>query len=242
MMCKYSVGLLCTHDIIFLSDINECASSPCLNGGLCEDRINSYICHCVPGLTGDRCQSDVNHCLSQPCSNNGVCLDGLNNFTCVCRPGFTGITCDININECASQPCQNRGICVDEINGYICICPIGFMGLRCEISRFCFIGVVIVYHITLLRTTTIQININECVPTPCSNNATCVDLAGGYNCICAPGYTGSCCELDINECASDPCSNGGLCVDLINSCICICVPGYTGDTCQIGKIILFTCR
>ena len=28
-------------------DINECASIPCQNGGLCTDLINNYTCDCV---------------------------------------------------------------------------------------------------------------------------------------------------------------------------------------------------
>lgn len=30
-------------------EINECASLPCLNGGLCFDRLNAYECRCLPG-------------------------------------------------------------------------------------------------------------------------------------------------------------------------------------------------
>ena len=40
----------------FSSDIDECASSPCQNGGTCIDGINSYTCNCVPGHTGDNCE------------------------------------------------------------------------------------------------------------------------------------------------------------------------------------------
>ena len=41
--------------IIFLIDINECASRPCQNGGQCTDGINSYTCQCPPGYTGTNC-------------------------------------------------------------------------------------------------------------------------------------------------------------------------------------------
>ena len=52
------------------------------------------------------------------------------------------------------------------------------------------------------------IDINECDPDPCQNNATCresgndssVEL-GEYTCDCLPGYNGTNCEEDINECA-----------------------------------------
>ena len=32
------------------TNINECAGSPCRNGGTCVDGINSYTCQCTPRL------------------------------------------------------------------------------------------------------------------------------------------------------------------------------------------------
>ena len=37
-------------------DIDECASSPCQNGGTCIDGINTYTCVCIPGHAGDNCE------------------------------------------------------------------------------------------------------------------------------------------------------------------------------------------
>lgn len=39
-------GLLCEEDI------NECSSSPCLNGARCVDDKNGYHCTCAKGFTG----------------------------------------------------------------------------------------------------------------------------------------------------------------------------------------------
>lgn len=41
--------------------INECASSPCSNGGSCEDLINGYKCHCDPAWEGPECQYRAGH-------------------------------------------------------------------------------------------------------------------------------------------------------------------------------------
>lgn len=30
-------------------DVNECCSAPCRNGAICQDLINSYVCHCRSG-------------------------------------------------------------------------------------------------------------------------------------------------------------------------------------------------
>ena len=37
-------------------------------------------------------------------------------------------------------------------------------------------------------------DINDCIPDPCQNGATCKDLVGSYRCDCVAGYTGSNCE------------------------------------------------
>ena len=39
-----------------LLDVDDCASSPCQNGGTCSDAINSYTCICAPGYAGSNCE------------------------------------------------------------------------------------------------------------------------------------------------------------------------------------------
>ena len=36
-------------------DIDDCASSPCQNGGKCIDGVASFTCQCDPGWAGDVC-------------------------------------------------------------------------------------------------------------------------------------------------------------------------------------------
>ena len=43
------------------SDIDECASSPCQNGGRCVDGINEYECRCQAGWTGVNCETSKNN-------------------------------------------------------------------------------------------------------------------------------------------------------------------------------------
>ena len=80
---------------ILFADIDECASSPCQNGGTCVDGINSYSCNCNAGYTGDNCETDIDECASSPCQNGGTCTDGINSYTCNCIPGHAGDNCEI---------------------------------------------------------------------------------------------------------------------------------------------------
>ncbi|KAK2508056.1 hypothetical protein MC885_003888 [Smutsia gigantea] len=43
-------------------DIDECLSSPCLNGATCLDAIDSFTCLCLPSYRGDLCEIDQELC------------------------------------------------------------------------------------------------------------------------------------------------------------------------------------
>ena len=40
-----------------ITDIDECVSNPCKNGGNCIDGINSYKCSCTDGWKGKNCET-----------------------------------------------------------------------------------------------------------------------------------------------------------------------------------------
>ena len=48
------------YALCFKTNINECASNPCQNGGVCTDGVNGYTCGCVAGYTGAQCQVRIN--------------------------------------------------------------------------------------------------------------------------------------------------------------------------------------
>lgn len=43
------------------AEIDECATTVCLNGGTCVDLINSYWCECPPGIGGRNCEIRKQH-------------------------------------------------------------------------------------------------------------------------------------------------------------------------------------
>ena len=58
-----SVARIHWHYVCSLTwtDVNECSSDPCQNGGTCSDRINAYICTCSPGYVGTNCSIGEHH-------------------------------------------------------------------------------------------------------------------------------------------------------------------------------------
>ncbi|XP_781372.4 uncharacterized protein LOC575916 [Strongylocentrotus purpuratus] len=229
------------------TDIDECESGPCMNGGTCNDLVNGYTCNCRAGFTGVFCQININECLSGPCQNGGTCFDRVNSYMCQCVPGFTGSNCQIDINECLSFPCQNGAACSDLINAYSCACLPGYTGPRCDTdinecnSSPCqnggtcsdFVNQYQCQCILGFTGTNCETNINECASIPCRNGGTCTDLINMFTCACQPGFTGTYCEIDINECSSNPCSQGN-CIDRVNAYECVCFAGYTGVNCDIN--------
>ena len=50
------VMLICSP----VTDIDECASNPCVNDATCVDNVNGYTCNCAVGYTGTHCEQGVN--------------------------------------------------------------------------------------------------------------------------------------------------------------------------------------
>ncbi|XP_056270960.1 neurocan core protein isoform X2 [Pseudoliparis swirei] len=44
------------------SDVDDCQSDPCQNGGTCIDEINSFVCLCLPSYGGATCEKDTEGC------------------------------------------------------------------------------------------------------------------------------------------------------------------------------------
>ncbi|KAM9706788.1 protein crumbs homolog 1 [Dama dama] len=84
-------------------DVDECSSSPCRNGGTCENSPEGYTCHCPldprSGVVygGRDCSDTLLGCADRPCLNNGTCVphvhDGRHGFDCLCPAGHTGSRC-----------------------------------------------------------------------------------------------------------------------------------------------------
>ncbi len=55
-------------------NIDDCAGSPCLHEGVCQDLVGDYSCTCSPFYAGKSCEVPAEDiCKSNPCKNGGLC-------------------------------------------------------------------------------------------------------------------------------------------------------------------------
>ena len=67
-MCFYENYWTLSNNIVWIIiEIDECASTPCANGGVCTDAVGVYSCSCAVGYTGSDCETGTDnlyYCLS----------------------------------------------------------------------------------------------------------------------------------------------------------------------------------
>jgi hypothetical protein len=79
---------------------------------------------------------------------------------------------------------------------------------------------------------TCDVDLDDCLPQPCLNDATCVDEINGFTCVCENSFFGVYCDQQSDFCAGDPvCMNGGICVST-STWSCLCPLGWTGRDCS----------
>ena len=195
-------------------NVDDCAAQPCLNDGICADRVDSYSCTCRAGYSGSSCAEEVNVCETGAyvCDDLlATCqYDGPGAYTCICVSGHEsadgGITCT-NIDDCARQPCRNGAACTDGVESFSCSCQQGYVGSTCDLET------------------------DECASLPCLHEGACTDGINEYTCTCTTGWGGLDCENDIDDCSSGPCANGD-CTDDFDAFRCGCADGWTGERCD----------
>ena len=70
-----------------ITDVNECESSPCLNGASCIDLDNGYRCQCIEGWQGDTCHQGK--IISPRCHYLELCTNKLLPLLFIEIPCFT---------------------------------------------------------------------------------------------------------------------------------------------------------
>lgn len=85
---------------LLLTDVDDCASSPCRHNGTCVDLVADFVCRCVDGWKGRTCSNRNQHCQDgeNPCLNGATCVDDSDpeaGFTCRCSSGWKGSICHL---------------------------------------------------------------------------------------------------------------------------------------------------
>ncbi|CAL2040060.1 unnamed protein product [Caenorhabditis brenneri] len=194
---------------------NPCFPNPC-NNGKCYPFNSGYQCICDNGFSGSYCNEGIDHCKNHSCTNGSQCVNTQSGYQCSCPPGRSGPFCEISTCDLLGNMC-NHGHCVDISTAegkklgksFECICEAGYEGEFCTQDK------------------------NECLSPVCMNNATCINVAGGFVCDCKPGFTGSICDIPVDMCKGYDCGEGGECLRMPDQTpVCSCKPGFTGARCE----------
>ena len=165
-------------DLLFV-DINECASSPCKNGGTCID------------LTADWTSSS----------------SGFNvGYSCQCMAGYAGNQCEtsefflvilVSFHRCCYQMSTNVSLCLASTEERALIewtttFAIAHLALQATTAKRVSANF---YDVVLICLCLINlVDIDECESIPCQNGGNCTDGIARYTCDCIPGHTGENCE------------------------------------------------
>ncbi|KAJ8034719.1 Neurotrypsin [Holothuria leucospilota] len=137
-----------------------CSSQPCAHNGKCVNEKTTFLCVCLSGFRGTRCENVINACDSNPCKHNGLCVQDRNHYRCICPDGFEGPRCGIDSDPCNSRDCKASKNCVNRLNYRYCTC----LGAS---------------NNTILC----QYEINACYSNPCKDNETCLLQGDSFICV-----------------------------------------------------------
>uniref|UniRef100_A0A8D3DRU3 Neural EGFL like 1 n=1 Tax=Scophthalmus maximus TaxID=52904 RepID=A0A8D3DRU3_SCOMX len=178
--CECKSGYASIHgDSTYCEDIDECATQMhyCQSNTVCVNLPGSHRCDCLPGFirVDEYSCSEHDECAGSQslCDENAICTNTIRGHLCTCKPGYVG-----NGTICRAfceEGCRSGGICVSPNT---CVCPSGVHGTAHALPCLCLA------------------DIDECglQTHTCWNDSVCVNLPGGYDCVCTsgPGCSGDC--------------------------------------------------
>ncbi|KAJ8343372.1 hypothetical protein SKAU_G00307010 [Synaphobranchus kaupii] len=187
-------------------NINECASTPCLNGGTCVDEVNRFLCTCAKGWTGATCHTPIPTFFTVVNDASSAAAT-----TTTSSPSTSSSSSSVSPSSLPSSSFVHAARCTQFLGSTRCSCEAGF-----TISG---------------RDSSLCVDIDECevfhmgqAGRLCLHN--CVNTAGGYRCSCPFGYnltrdSRNCKDIDECETRQHNCTRDQLCVNTYGSFQCV---------------------
>ncbi|KAH3724524.1 hypothetical protein DPMN_050343 [Dreissena polymorpha] len=159
--------------------------------------------------------------------NNGYTMFGESSITCLDTGNWSEllVNCTINdIDECLKRnTCHYNANCTNTDGSFKCECQNGYRdqvgvgGQRCaDVDECAFDGDFFCMHAL-------------------NQTRVCVNIDGGYVCVCNKGLTGSKCETDIIECNdTTTCGPHADCTNTHGGYSCACPDGYPQGNSYLG--------
>ncbi|XP_046885347.1 fibulin-7 isoform X2 [Hypomesus transpacificus] len=176
------------------TDVNECSSAPCLNGGTCVDWRAQYRCTCPQNWSGSRCQHQTQTVVPRHSQAHRMKAK----LPLLSRPALP----EWSVMD--DPAFSRRPRCTKVDRAQHCSCDAGF-------------------HMSGTSDSSICQDVNECEVFRLDQGGklcahACVNVPGSYQCSCPRGYKllsdSRSCE-DVDECLSQQhnCSRGTTCIN-----------------------------
>lgn len=210
--------------------VRSCASNPCLNGGLCLDHPNGFVCRCQAPWAGRICNSyqgtaatftrsivkrqASGECSATTCKNGGTCYFFNPDVVCVCAWPWGGDDCTEyvgpNPSVSTNSPRQTTAPFVTTARPATTMMmqttarPATTMVMQTTARP----ATTMVMQTTARPVTGISTtsSYTSCTQSPCRNGGTCVPRGDSYSCFCGLKsiYSGKNCDstapLSKQEC------------------------------------------
>jgi len=227
------------HDVC--TDADDCEFGPCENGGTCTDAglgiFEAYLCDCIEGWDGRRCDDDWNECVMgiHSCHDMAMCLNTAGSYDCECEPGYSGDGFQMcnEVDDCfvwEDDESFDDALTVDyahktynpstgELNTEVGqISPAPWSDDYRKIDKD---GVVV--H---------QCGVWNAATDEFASHGKCSHIGdAAFLCRCDPGWTDKKCDHNINECqlSTHDCHRYATCTDTEGSYECLFNRGFGGD-------------
>ena len=252
--CVCNEGLTFDESTDLCQDIDECLlRNSCDGNATCANLEGSYTCKCNTGYFGNGETCEIGDCKDDACPLNEECVSP-RGIECQCKNGFERDQSGpcVDVDECFinTEICDENADCLNTDGSYKCSCRKGFFGngvsscfigscsaSNCRANQKCVSPTGIDCECIkgfVLNDKSVCDDFDECASGThlCSENASCANTVGSFNCTCKTGFSGnglSCLLSDRCAAGFHNCHADAMCENTDVSYSCICKKGFIGN-------------